>query len=116
MTLAVGNEIHLYDSKNLKDWSLSGKFGLDEGSHSGVWEYPDLMKIKVGNGKESKWVLQVGIGSGANNGGSVTQYFVGDFDGNTFKNDNTQQTIFRWITAVIKTPVLPGAIPTGLYF
>jgi fructan beta-fructosidase len=96
MTLAVGNEIHFYSSKNLKDWSLSGKFGLEEGSHGGVWECPDLMEMKLGNGRESKWVLLVSIGSGATNGGSGTQYFVGDFDGNTFKNDNPKQTIL-WV-------------------
>jgi len=96
MTLAVGNEIHFYASKNLKDWSFSGRFGLDEGSHGGVWECPDLMEMKVGNGKESKWVLLVSIGSGATNGGSGTQYFVGDFNGNTFKNDNSKQTIL-WV-------------------
>ena len=96
MTLAVGNEIQFYSSKNLKDWSLSGKFGADEGSHGGVWECPDLMEMKLGNGKESKWVLLVSIGSGATNGGSGTQYFVGDFDGNTFKNDNPKETIL-WV-------------------
>ena len=96
MTLAVGNEIYFYSSKNLKDWSLSGKFGLEEGSHGGVWECPDLMEMKVGNGKESKWVLLVSIGAGATNGGSGTQYFVGDFDGNTFKNDHSKETIL-WV-------------------
>ncbi len=96
MTLAVGNEIHFYVSKNLKDWSFSGKFGLEEGSHGGVWECPDLIEMKVGVGKETKWVLLVSIGSGATNGGSGTQYFVGNFDGKTFKNDNSKETIL-WV-------------------
>lgn len=96
MTLAVGNEIQFFTSGNLKDWSLSGKFGLAEGSHGGVWECPDLMKIKVNNSRESKWVLLVSIGSGASNGGSGTQYFIGDFDGKTFKNYNSKETIL-WL-------------------
>ena len=34
---------------------------------------------------EIKWVLLVSINPGGPNGGSATQYFVGDFDGKTFR-------------------------------
>lgn len=37
---------------------------------------------------QKKWVLLVSINPGGPNGGSATQYFVGDFDGVTFKADN----------------------------
>jgi levanase/fructan beta-fructosidase len=36
---------------------------------------------------EIKWVLLVSINPGGPNGGSATQYFVGDFDGKQFKVD-----------------------------
>ena len=37
------------------------------------------------NSGETKWVLIVNHGDKATNGGSGTRYFVGDFDGKTFK-------------------------------
>ena len=92
LTMAAGNEIRFYRSLNLKNWELSGTFGKEEGSHGGVWECPDLFEIKTGKGNETKWVLLVSIGSGAPNGGSGTQYFVGKFDGKTFINDNEKET------------------------
>jgi fructan beta-fructosidase len=38
---------------------------------------------------ETKWVLLVSINPGAPLGGSATQYFVGDFDGQTFALDRS---------------------------
>lgn len=91
MTMAAGNEIRFYQSKDLKNWNFSGSFGKDQGDHGGVWECPDLMNIATGP-NSSKWVLLVSIGNGAPNGGSGTQYFIGEFDGNTFHNDNPKDT------------------------
>ncbi len=88
VTLAVGNHVEFYASKNLKEWSKAGEFGLAAGSHGGVWECPDLFPLKVEPTNEDKWVLFVNINPGAPNGGSGTQYFVGQFDGKNFKNDN----------------------------
>lgn len=86
MSLAVGDVIRFYGSKNLKEWTLLSEFGRGVGSHAAVWECPDLMKMSY-NGKD-KWVLLVSINPGGPNGGSVTQYFIGDFDGTRFKEDN----------------------------
>ncbi len=91
LTLAAGNEIRFYRSADLKHWEHCGSFGADQGEHSGVWECPDLMEIATGQ-NSSKWVLLVSIGKGAPNGGSGTQYFVGQFDGKTFHNDNKEET------------------------
>lgn len=88
MTLAAGDEIRFYRSPNLLNWELSGTFGKQEGSHGGVWECPDLFPLPVGKEGKKKWVLLVSIGNGAPNGGSGTQYFIGDFDGNTFHNSH----------------------------
>jgi fructan beta-fructosidase len=95
MTLAVADHAEFYASKNLKDWTKTGEFGKTEGSHGGVWECPDLFPLKVENGIE-KWVLIINIGNGAPNGGSGTQYFVGQYDGKTFKNDNKPNYIL-WL-------------------
>ena len=63
-----------------------GAFGKGEGSHGGVWECPDLFPVKTEKGE--KWVLLQNMDRGAVSGGSGTQYFVGSFDGSTYKNDN----------------------------
>lgn len=97
MTLAVGDHVEFYDSKDLKSWNKTGEFGKNEGSHGGVWECPSLIKIKVDGTKKEKWVLIQSIGRGGpTDGGSATQYFVGEFDGTTFKNANSNEKIF-WL-------------------
>ncbi|TYP77319.1 glycoside hydrolase family 32 protein [Aquimarina intermedia] len=84
MSLAAGDKIMFYESKNLKDWNLLSDFGKGIGGHGGVWECPDLFKLPVLGTDESKWVLFVSINPGGPNGGSATQYFIGDFDGTHF--------------------------------
>lgn len=86
VVLAAGDHIRLYSSSNLKTWKVESEFGKMHGSHAGVWECPDLFPLKI-NGK-TKWVLLLSINPGGPSGGSATQYFIGDFDGKTFKNDN----------------------------
>ena len=96
MTLAVGNEIQFYRSKNLLQWTFTGKFGAQEGSHGGVWECPDLFEMTVKGTTQKKWVLLVSIGNGAVNGGSGTQYFIGNFDGKNFINDAPKESVY-WL-------------------
>jgi fructan beta-fructosidase len=88
MTLAVGNKVQFYKSTNLKNWVFSSEFGIKDGNHGGVWECPDLIAMPVQNSNDTAWVLLVSIGNGGTNGGSATQYFVGNFDGQQFTNTN----------------------------
>ena len=85
MSLATGEVITFYGSKDLKNWEKLSEFGRGIGSHAAVWECPDLLRMEY-NGEE-KWVLLVSINPGGPNGGSVTQYFIGDFDGKEFHAD-----------------------------
>lgn len=85
MALATGQTISFYGSDNLKEWNKLSEFGEGIGAHGGVWECPDLFPLTY-NG-QTKWVLFVSINPGGPNGGSATQYFIGDFDGKTFKPD-----------------------------
>ena len=85
MSLATTQTITFYGSKNLKEWTLLSEFGEGLGGHGGVWECPDLFPLTY-EGK-TKWVLFVSINPGGLNGGSATQYFIGDFDGKTFTPD-----------------------------
>ena len=93
VVLAVGGHVEFYNSKDLKDWTLGGKFGENAGSHGGVWECPDLFPLYSKEEQKTKWILIVNIGNGAPNGGSGSQYFIGDFDGKNFVNDNTPDKI-----------------------
>ncbi|MCC8035518.1 MAG: GH32 C-terminal domain-containing protein [Rikenellaceae bacterium] len=86
MSLAAGQVIGFYSSPDLKEWTLESEFGREIGSHGGVWECPDLIPMDY-NGK-TKWVLLVSINPGGPNGGSATQYFIGDFDGRIFTADD----------------------------
>ena len=93
MTLAVKDHVEFYSSGDLKRWVKVGEFGKDAGAHGGVWECPDLFPINDGQG-HSTWVLIVNINPGGPNGGSATQYFLGNFDGRAF----TQKTPgTRWL-------------------
>lgn len=83
MALAVKNKISLYTSPDLTNWTFSSDVNPKWAAYGGVWECPDLFPLKTQNGKD-KWVLLVSINPGAPNGGSGTQYFVGDFDGKKF--------------------------------
>ncbi|MCK8494571.1 glycoside hydrolase family 32 protein [Spirosoma sp. RP8] len=83
MTLATKDRITFFSSPDLKSWSKESDFGSDAGAHGGVWECPDLFPL-THNGK-TVWVLIVNINPGGPNGGSATQYFLGDFDGKAFK-------------------------------
>ena len=94
MVLVAGDHARLYRSKNLKEWDNISDFGEEQGAHGGVWECPDLFPLVVEGAGGEKWVLIISIGSGGPNGGSGTQYFVGDFDGTTFTSD---QTHYKWL-------------------
>lgn len=84
---ALDHEMLIFTSPDLKDWTLQSAFGKGIGAQDGVWECPDLFKLKVDGTDEEKWVLVCNINPGGPFGGSATQYFVGDFDGKTFKAD-----------------------------
>lgn len=94
LILVAGDYAQFYTSKNLISWKLESEFGKGIGAHGGVWECPNLFKIKVENSNEEKWVLLISINPGAPNGGSGTQYFIGDFDGKNFK---TNQNDTKWV-------------------
>lgn len=85
MTLATKDIITFYSSPDLKNWTKESEFGAGRGAHGGVWECPDLITLDD-NGK-TRWVLIVNLNPGGPNGGSGTQYFVGDFDGKTFTSE-----------------------------
>lgn len=96
MILAAGQQMNIYSSDNLKDWKFESSFGAEYGSHGGVWECPDLMKMKVRGTDKEKWMLVCNINPGCPFGGSATQYFVGDFDGHKFTCESKPE-VTKWM-------------------
>jgi fructan beta-fructosidase len=92
MTLATKDRITFFSSKDLKSWTKESEFGEKIGAHGGVWECPDLFPLEY-NGKKH-WVLVINLNPGGPNGGSASQYFVGQFDGKFFTPYDEK---IRWI-------------------
>ncbi len=96
MLLAVGQEMQIYSSANLRQWTLESRFGAEYGCHDGVWECPDLMRLPVRGTGQQKWMLICNINPGGPFGGSATQYFIGDFDGHKFTCES-RQDVTKWM-------------------
>lgn len=89
MVIAACDRVMFYRSENLLSWTKTGEFYLLV--VDGVWECPDLFPLKYMG--TTKWVLLVSFGSNAVGGGSGTGYFIGDFDGTTFRTSDP----FNWL-------------------
>ena len=96
LILAVGQEMRIYSSPDLKKWKYESSFGKEYGNHGGVWECPDLFPLKVDGSGTEKWVLICNINPGGPFGGSATQYFVGDFDGHKFTCESMPK-VTKWM-------------------
>ena len=81
------HQIEFYRSENLKDWKSLSKFG-PMGDTSAVWECPDLMQVSIERTDQKKSVLFTSQNS-------TMQYFVGEFDGTKFINENPTNKIFK---------------------
>jgi fructan beta-fructosidase len=86
------HKVRIYRSKNLRQWKQASEFGPAR-SISGVWGgCPDLFELAVrdakGNWVSSRWLLNVNVDLGGPAKGSVSQYFVGQFDGYRFTEDH----------------------------
>ena len=89
--LADQRRVRLYGSPDLIRWAHLSDFG-PAGSTVGEWECPDLFPLSVeGEQNSVRWVLKVDVGPrnlphGLPQEGG--QYFIGQFDGIQFVNDN----------------------------
>ena len=90
MAVALPNDhkVRFYGSPDLKHWETLSDFG-PAGAASGQWECPELFELPMESKPgQTRWVLKIGLNPGALQGGSGEQYFVGQFDGTRFVNDN----------------------------
>ena len=83
LVLAAGDRVHFYKSEDLKRWEKTGEFGPEGNLASGVWECPDLFQVEAEDGRKL-WVLIVSMTTTTEDGRYRTQYFLGDFDGDKF--------------------------------
>lgn len=89
MSVALPNErkVRAYGSPDLKKWEQLSDFG-PAGATGGQWECPNLFEAPVEGTGERRWVMKIGLNPGGLQGGSGEQYFVGQFDGIKFVNEN----------------------------
>ena len=84
-------KVQFYISKNLKEWKLTGEFG-GIGDTTRIWECPDLYELPIENeAGKTKWVLSLSGGHPQGPKFVGMQYFVGEFDGSSFKVDDPKQ-------------------------
>lgn len=90
MVVTGGDCVILYESQDLIHWEKMSSFAGTADDHSGVWECPDLFPMTIGETGENRWVLTVSISDGSPAGGTGMKYFVGEFDGKSFKTVEDQ--------------------------
>jgi fructan beta-fructosidase len=84
--------VQFYSSKDLKKWTFMSEFGK-QGDTTKIWECPSLVRVPVENTNFSKWVLMLSSGH-RQTGYLAMQYFVGDFDGKTFKSQKQNEIFY----------------------
>jgi len=85
ITLPDERKIHFYASNDLKSWRFLSDFG-PMASQAPLWETPCLFQLPLnGDTNDMKWVLTVALGP------NKMDFFVGNFDGRTFKLDSVDQ-------------------------
>jgi fructan beta-fructosidase len=91
MVVTIGQSVRFYASPDLRAWRATGEFGAGHGSQGGVWECPDLFPLPIeGADGAERWVLLVSLNGPE---GSWMEYFVGDFDGETFESAHPAGTV-----------------------
>lgn len=75
--------IGIFRSPDLKEWTHASNF-----SHHGLlglqYECPNLVAMPMSGSEEQMFVLAVSINPGAPSGGSITEYWPGNFNGTHF--------------------------------
>ena len=94
LAVSTGNMILFLVSEDLIHWNETGRFIRKEDDIVGLWECPQLCRVKYED--TFKWVLIISHGMEAENGGSRTRYFIGSFNGYTFIDEAPGSTS-KWV-------------------
>ncbi|MBE5808854.1 MAG: glycoside hydrolase family 32 protein [Clostridiales bacterium] len=84
VVIAAGDRVEFHASPDLIRWQKTGEFGQCENRMGGVFECPDLFPLPAPDGS-TVWVLIASMAHPGPFGGHRTQYFLGQFDGETFR-------------------------------
>lgn len=84
VVIAAGDHAEFHASDDLIHWRKTGEFGAKENKLGGVFECPDLFTLTAPDGS-TVWVLIASMALEEPFGGHRTQYFLGEFDGETFR-------------------------------
>jgi beta-fructofuranosidase len=84
----VDFEVGIFSSPNLIDWTPTSNFSR-YGLSGLQYECPNMVEVRVDNATEgqpeSLWAMTISVNPGAPLGGSVTEYFLGEFNGTHFE-------------------------------
>lgn len=87
--------VQFYASSNLKEWKFLSEFSDNKSDKSKIWECPDIFQLPVENENgSSKWAVTLSGGHPQKNNFLAMQYFIGDFDGTTFKADDLSYPLY----------------------
>lgn len=133
MTLAAKDCIEFYRSANLRKWEKTGSFGKYENRYGQVFECPDLFPLSAPDGREI-WALLVSMAAPPEDGGGRMQYYLGEYDGETFHRLEEQKQAYmvdagfddyagvtytgtaeRIFMGWAASPVYAGKVPAGAY-
>jgi fructan beta-fructosidase len=133
MALAAKDCIEFYRSKDMRAWEKTGSFGKYEDRYGQVFECPDLFPLTAPDGREV-WVLLVSMAAPPEDGGGRMQYYLGEYDGETFHRIDEQKqalmvdagfdnyagvtysgTADRIYMGWAASPVYAGKVPAGAY-
>ena len=84
VVIAAGDHVEFHASKDLIHWYKTGEFGAKENKLGGIFECPDVFPLNAPDGT-TIWVLIASMAMAESFGGHRTQYFLGQFDGDTFR-------------------------------
>ena len=84
LAYAVDLTFGFYTSENLREWTHASNL-----SHVGLlglqYECPNLVEMPMEGSDDPVWLLALSINPGAPLGGSITEYFPGEFNGTHFQ-------------------------------
>lgn len=93
MTHGGQKKASIWNSTDLKSWTRTQNFRANDiAGQIGGWEVPDMFPLPVKDSSgavvDEKWVISTTPSTGSPAGGNGVNYFVGEFDGSTFTNEN----------------------------
>jgi fructan beta-fructosidase len=90
------NQIAIYTSPNLIDWTHTSDFG-PAGAAGHLWECPDLIELPVDAAPgKTRWILKVDYCHSDDGRGCSGMVFFGQFDGVHFTPDCDANGVPRW--------------------